>query len=65
MGFFDSDVEAGSAYNLPTDYKSGLADILAEAKKLYEARKQTGYQTFEGLFGNIKTWAKSHKRQFK
>jgi len=48
MGFFDSDVEAGSAYDLPTDYKSGLADILAEAKKLYEARKKTGYQTYEG-----------------
>ena len=48
MRFFDSDVEAGSAYDLPTDYKSGLADILAEAKKLYEARKKTGYQTYEG-----------------
>jgi hypothetical protein len=48
MGLFDSDVEAGSAYDLPTDYKSGLADILAEAKKLYEARKKTGYQTYEG-----------------
>ena len=48
MGFFDSDVEYGDAYNLPTDYKSGLADILSEAKKLYEARKQTGFQTFEG-----------------
>ena len=48
MGFFDSDVEYGDAYNLPTDYKSGLADILSEAKKLYDARKQTGFQTFEG-----------------
>jgi hypothetical protein len=48
MGFFDSDVEAGSAYDLPTDYKSGLADILGEAKKLYEAKKKTGYQTYEG-----------------
>jgi len=48
MGFFDSDVEYQGAYNLPTDYKSGLSDILGEAKKLYEARKQTGYQTFEG-----------------
>lgn len=48
MGFFDSDVEYGGAYDLPTDYKSGLADILSEAKKLYEARKQTGFQTFEG-----------------
>jgi hypothetical protein len=48
MGFFDSDVEYGGAYNLPTDYKSGLADILGEAKKLYEAKKKTGYQTYEG-----------------
>ena len=48
MGFFDSDVEYQGAYDLPTDYKSGLSDILGEAKKLYEARKQTGYQTFEG-----------------
>ena len=48
MGFFDSDVEYGGAYDLPTDYKSGLADILGEAKKLYEAKKETGYQTYEG-----------------
>jgi hypothetical protein len=48
MGFFDSDVEYGGAYDLPTDYKSGLADILGEAKKLYEAKKKTGYQTYEG-----------------
>ena len=40
MGFFDSDVEYGGAYDLPTDYKSGLADILGEAKKLYEAKKE-------------------------
>ena len=37
MGFFDSDVTYGDAYNLPTDYKSGLKDILGEAKKLYES----------------------------
>lgn len=48
MGFFDSDMEYQGAYNLPTDYKSGLADILGEAKKLYEAKKETGYQTYEG-----------------
>jgi|DEB0MinimDraft_10_1074344.scaffolds.fasta_scaffold00484_7 hypothetical protein len=48
MGFFDSDVEYQGAYDLPTDYKSGLADILGEAKKLYEAKKETGYQTYEG-----------------
>ncbi len=48
MGFFDSDMEYQGAYDLPTDYKSGLADILGEAKKLYEAKKETGYQTYEG-----------------
>ncbi len=48
MGFFDSDVEYQGAYNLPTDFKSGLADILGEAKKLYEAKKQIGFQTYEG-----------------
>ena len=40
MGFFDSDVTYGDAYNLPTDYKSGLKDILGEAKKLYESKKK-------------------------
>ena len=48
MGFFDSDVAYGDAYNLPTDYKSGLKDILGEAKKLYESRKETGYQDYPG-----------------
>ena len=48
MGFFDSDVTYQGAYNLPTDYKSGLQDILGEAKKLYESRKETGYQDYEG-----------------
>jgi len=48
MGFFDSDVTYGSAYNLPTDYKSGLSDVLGEAKKIYEGKKATGYQTYPG-----------------
>jgi hypothetical protein len=48
MGFFDSDMEYQGAYDLPTDYKSGLKDILGEAKKLYEAKKKTGYQDYEG-----------------
>jgi hypothetical protein len=48
MGFFDSDVTYGDAYNLPTDYKSGLKDILGEAKKLYESKKETGYQDYPG-----------------
>jgi hypothetical protein len=48
MGFFDSDVTYGDAYNLPTDYKSGLSDILGEAKKIYEGKKATGYQTYPG-----------------
>jgi len=29
MGFFDSDVEYGDAYNLPTDYQSGLANRIS------------------------------------
>ena len=48
MGFFDSDVEYQGAYNLPTDYKSGLSDILGEAKKLYESKKSIGFQTYPG-----------------
>jgi hypothetical protein len=48
MGFFDSDMEYQGAYDLPTDYKSGLQDILGEAKKLYESRKETGYQDYQG-----------------
>jgi len=48
MGFFDSDVERQSVYNTPADFKSGLADLLAEAKKIYEAKKQLGYQDYEG-----------------
>ena len=48
MGFFDSDVTYGGAYNLPTDYKSGLSDVLGEAKKIYEGKKATGYQTYPG-----------------
>ena len=33
MGFFDSDVSRDSVYNTPEDFKSGLADLLSEAKK--------------------------------
>ena len=32
MGFFDSDVERDLVYETPEDFKSGLADLLAEAK---------------------------------
>ena len=39
MGFFDSDVSRESVYNTPADFKSGLADLLSEAKKIYEAKK--------------------------
>jgi len=35
-------------YNVPEDYKSGLADILKEAKNIYEAKKGAGYQTYTG-----------------
>ncbi len=48
MGFFDSDVEYQGAYNLPTDYNTGLTDVLGEAKKLYESKKSTGFQTYPG-----------------
>ena len=48
MGFFDSDVSRESVYNTPADFKSGLADLLAEAKKIYEAKKELGFQDYEG-----------------
>ena len=48
MGFFDSDVSRDSVYNTPEDFKSGLADLLSEAKKIYEAKKQLGFQDYEG-----------------
>ena len=48
MGFFDSPMQYGDAYSLPTDYKSGLSDVLGEAKKIYEGKKATGYQTYPG-----------------
>ena len=48
MGFFDSDVERDLVYETPEDFKSGLADLLAEAKKIYAAKKQLGFQDYEG-----------------
>ena len=48
MGFFDSDVERQSVYKTPEDFRSGLADLLSEAKKIYEAKKQLGFQDYEG-----------------
>ncbi len=48
MGTFDSDVERENRYNTPEDFKSGLADILSEMKKLYEARKDAGFVDYEG-----------------
>lgn len=35
-------------YNVPQDYKSGLADLLKESKNIYEAKKAAGYQQFPG-----------------
>jgi len=35
-------------YNIPEDYKSGLADVLKEAKNIYEAKKEQGYMTYPG-----------------
>ena len=51
MGFFDSDVTYGDAYNLPTDYRSGLKDILGEAKKLYEAQMNRRGDIITGITG--------------
>tara|TARA_X000001388_G_scaffold73244_1_gene64744 strand:+ start:1589 stop:3226 length:1638 start_codon:yes stop_codon:yes gene_type:complete len=48
MGTFDSDVERENRYDTPEDFKSGLADILSEMKKLYEARKGAGFVDYEG-----------------
>ena len=48
MGTFDSDVERENRYDTPEDFKSGLADILSEMKKLYEARKDAGFVDYEG-----------------
>ena len=48
MGFFDSKTETQGAYNLPTDYSSGLKDVLGEAKNIYEAKKGEGYQDYPG-----------------
>jgi hypothetical protein len=35
-------------YIVPEDYKSGLKDVLAEAKNIYETQKGLGYQTYGG-----------------
>jgi len=35
-------------YTVPTDYKSGLSDVLAESKNIYEAKKAQGYMTYPG-----------------
>tara|TARA_R110000765_G_scaffold378127_3_gene469058 strand:- start:2761 stop:4398 length:1638 start_codon:yes stop_codon:yes gene_type:complete len=40
--------EQDMRYNVPTDYKSGLADVLTEAKNIYNTKKDLGYQTYEG-----------------
>ena len=39
---------ATPTYIVPEDYKSGLKDVLAEAKNIYEAQKGLGYQTYGG-----------------
>ena len=46
MGFFDSPMQYGQAYNLPTDYKSGLADILGEGKKYMKLKKLQDFKLF-------------------
>lgn len=35
-------------YDVPEDYKSGLKDVLKEAKEIYEKQKGLGYQTYTG-----------------
>lgn len=35
-------------YTVPTDYTSGLSDVLAESKNIYEAKKAQGYMTYPG-----------------
>jgi len=39
---------ATPTYTVPEDYKSGLKDVLAEAKNIYETQKGLGYQTYGG-----------------
>ena len=36
------------AYTPPTDYKSGLEEVLSEAGKIYQQQKAAGYQTYQG-----------------
>ena len=42
------DVGQVGQFQTPEDYKSGLADVLKEAKNIYEAKKELGYQTYGG-----------------
>ena len=39
---------AEAQYDTPEDYKSGLKDVLKEAKQIYETQKGLGYQTYTG-----------------
>ena len=39
---------ADPQYDVPEDYKSGLKDVLKEAKEIYEQKKGLGYQTYTG-----------------
>lgn len=41
-------VDITGRYNVPDDYKSGLADVLKEAKNIYETKKELGYPTYTG-----------------
>lgn len=41
-----ADIGTTPQYETPEDYKSGLADILKEAKNIYEAKKAAGFQTY-------------------
>jgi len=41
-----ADIATTPSYDIPKDYKSGLADLLKEAKNIYEAKKEAGFQTY-------------------
>lgn len=41
-----ADIGTTPAFDIPKDYQSGLADLLKEAKNIYEAKKEAGFQTY-------------------
>lgn len=41
-----ADIGTTPSFDIPKDYQSGLADLLKEAKNIYEAKKEAGFQTY-------------------